>query len=252
METVTTDLRSVTELARRIVPNWTGVSIYSDQWIEIRCPFEISPKDYLEIARESINTDSLAARINCLSNAKRAVECLLDTVLYGVGLSALSDRGRFPSKIKALSKAGFGPPRIIEKLNRYRNLMEHEYVAPETDRVFDFFDVAELFVQYCGARFKMLNQVVHAESKQNPKGESYIGWGVKLDFSSVDERNIDLIAVDLDADNYLQASIDPDTGDHYLTALRLLFADIDMYPKKENSTLGLIFQSVFSAPSPIA
>lgn len=54
----------------------------------------------------------------------------------------------FPKKVKFISSFGFVAPRILEKINSKRNLLEHEYKNPTEGDVEDALDISMLFIAY--------------------------------------------------------------------------------------------------------
>src|SRR5262245_40283381 len=46
-----------------------------------------------------------------------------------------------------LKELGVIAPRILSKINRHRNELEHEYTCPDPDSVEDFVDVVALFLE---------------------------------------------------------------------------------------------------------
>ena len=72
----------------------------------------------------------------------------MDSLLIGFGLSERSKKWRFPQKIDFLNKVGVISPRILTKINKKRNLLEHEYRNPTEEEVEDALDVAILFINY--------------------------------------------------------------------------------------------------------
>jgi hypothetical protein len=85
--------------------------------------------------------------VNALSNAKRALECQIDSLMLAFELEELARKWNFPKKIEALSKVGIIAPRVLAKINRHRNEMEHAYCCPSLEAVADFVDVAALFLE---------------------------------------------------------------------------------------------------------
>jgi len=116
----------------------------------IKVPFDFNPKDFLAFAKCDLSCEYSHSLINALSNIKRAIDCQLDSLLYGFGLLQISRAKRwdFPYKSKVLTKIGVISPRILRKINQKRNLLEHEYTKPEAGQVEDAFDVANLFILY--------------------------------------------------------------------------------------------------------
>jgi hypothetical protein len=106
--------------------------------------YQLTPYDYLEFAQSELDRDTTAARINCVSHIKRAVECELDTLLHLLG--AGSPKRNFPSKMEFVRGAFLISNRSLDALNRLRNKVEHEYDDPDTSDLSLYFDLAEAFV----------------------------------------------------------------------------------------------------------
>ena len=87
--------------------------------------------------------------INSLSNIKRSINCQIDQILFVFGFleSPKRERWSFPKKVKFIKDIGITTPEIIEKINRKRNLLEHEYVIPSDEDVSDAIGIAELFIE---------------------------------------------------------------------------------------------------------
>lgn len=118
--------------------------------VYIALPFEITSHQYLKYAEDDLNSDLSHRHINCLSNIKRAIHCQIDSLLYIFGLfdNAIQKRWDFPKKAAILKQTGVITPRILGKINKDRNLLEHGYLNPSQEVVEDALDVAELFVGY--------------------------------------------------------------------------------------------------------
>lgn len=110
---------------------------------------ESNPRTYFDFALADLSDGhGSRSRINAFSNAKRAlhfqVEILADA--FGIKQAPNVNRKAFPSVLDFCSKCGVVTPRILRKLNRVRNAMEHEYYIPSDDQTEDFVDVVELFL----------------------------------------------------------------------------------------------------------
>ena len=81
---------------------------------------------------------------------KRAIDCQLDSLLFGFGLFDKSKKQKltFPEKVATLNNLGVISPRVLKKINQKRNYLEHEFAAPVRDDVEDALDVATLFIAY--------------------------------------------------------------------------------------------------------
>jgi len=52
----------------------------------------------------------------------------------------------FPSKIEVIKKFDIIAPRVLTKINRTRNQLEHDFIKPDPAVVEDYLDIASLFV----------------------------------------------------------------------------------------------------------
>lgn len=113
-------------------------------------PFDLTAIDFQNFAKTDSQGDSDHNRVNALSNVKRAIECRIDELLYALCLHIKSEKENwnFPKKIKVLTDSGFIAPRILGRINRKRNQLEHQYVKPTAADVKDALDVAILFLGY--------------------------------------------------------------------------------------------------------
>ncbi|MDQ0418848.1 hypothetical protein J2Z48_003053 [Croceifilum oryzae] len=111
-------------------------------------PFQIEPAEFLSDAEVDLTSDVNHRLINALANSKRAFNCQIDSLLIAFGLFNLAKRKRYhtPQKYQLLGSAGVVTPRILLKLNKMRNLMEHEYIKPNQEQVEDFIDIVLLFL----------------------------------------------------------------------------------------------------------
>ena len=110
--------------------------------------YEICAEDFLEFAKEDFKGQDLRSWVDALGNAKRAIECRIDTLLYNYCLHKKSEKEGwfFPRKIEVIRKLGIVAPDILKKINKKRNELEHRYIKPTEDEVNDALGVAELFL----------------------------------------------------------------------------------------------------------
>jgi hypothetical protein len=119
----------------------------SNSYDSVEVPFPISSAEYLKFAEEDLKEDSERGRVNALSNAKRSLDARIESILIGFGFhkTAKAENWRMPKKLAFLSDLGILTPRVLTKLNRTRNLIEHEFHCPTREQVEDFVDVVALF-----------------------------------------------------------------------------------------------------------
>lgn len=113
-------------------------------------PYDLKPKNFARFAELDLRIDSKRALVNALGNIKRAIECQIDCLLcsFAFGDVSLLSEWTFPRKIRALQDLKIVTPRILERINKQRNLLEHKYELPSKNRIQDAFDVATLFLAY--------------------------------------------------------------------------------------------------------
>lgn len=135
------DLREFVERAGISEKNSVG---YADTGAWLRCPFEVAPYQFIEFAKKDLQGDEKHALINALSNAKRAIDCQMETVFHSLGVKPTKDN--LPSKLQLLKELGIVSPNILGKIGTQRNDVEHRFKKPKRGDVEDSVDIAALFV----------------------------------------------------------------------------------------------------------
>jgi hypothetical protein len=142
------DLISLIEKA-----GFTSKEIVRDSYYErdggtnLTCNFDLKPSDFLHYAEVDFASNNLHGFINALSNAKRAIDCEVETVLGCFGL--LSKRRMFPEKQNVLQEIGLLAPSILRKIVNKRNDLEHQFKCPTKEEVEDAIGIAGLFIDAC-------------------------------------------------------------------------------------------------------
>lgn len=109
----------------------------------------VNQNDYLKFAEHDLNDGQTHRHlINAVSNAKRALHMEVETLSNAYGVTAaLKKYSSFPQRLSFLSNAGFfAKPRLLAKLNKLRNVVEHEYYVPKLEDAENFVDIVDLFV----------------------------------------------------------------------------------------------------------
>jgi hypothetical protein len=136
---------SVKALIKRVESDGYAVAAFVSQQV-----FETDAWVFLKFARDDLLERSDRGNVNALSNAKRAVENRVDTLLYAYGLRgyAESQRWGYPAKSEKLRLAGlFIPDAIYNMITSSRNELEHEYKVPHSGiDVANKVDVAQMFL----------------------------------------------------------------------------------------------------------
>ncbi|WP_345969174.1 hypothetical protein WCX72_07275 [Sulfurimonas sp. HSL1-6] len=112
--------------------------------------FQLTPRDFVSFAEKDLSGEKINAYklVNATSNLKRAVDCQLDLLLNFLGLDDLYRQKRLgiDKKLGFFKVAGVFNARSLEKLNNFRNRLEHHYEIPGVHDVDAYFDVVSAFV----------------------------------------------------------------------------------------------------------
>lgn len=120
-------------------------------FVALDLPENISPRKYFDFAIEDLNSESILServKVNAFSNLTRALHFQIEIIADAFGFQNLSNAkySTFPQKLEFCKKCGVVSPRILIKLNKIRNLVEHAYHIPDESEVTDYFDIVELFL----------------------------------------------------------------------------------------------------------
>lgn len=120
-----------------------------------------SPHQYLNYAEEDLNDGKTSRHlVNAISNTKKALHIRLEELSEGFG-GRRKDLSNYPSMISFLRKCGVIAPRVLDKINKIRNKVEHEFYIPELKDVEVYLDVTTLFIE--STRFWMVRQPYEIE-----------------------------------------------------------------------------------------
>ncbi|EGQ8512300.1 hypothetical protein P3594_07945 [Vibrio parahaemolyticus] len=135
--------------------------------------YEIPNKSdvFLEYAEKDLESKTELGNVNALTNAKRAIDCQIEQLIKLLGLKKAK---QFPQKIEQIKSIGLFAPRILVKVNKVRNLLEHEFVNPERHQAEDAVDVATLFVKLSNTvLYHFSHDFQASEDCQNFSGQYY-------------------------------------------------------------------------------
>lgn len=184
------------ESLKQFIENSNDVHLESSTPEDIVIPFEINSKQFLEFAKYDLTSKSNHHLVNALSNAKRAINCQLDSLLCGFGFfdyskKELKKKWNFPNKVEKLNQIGVLSPEVLNKINKKRNWLEHCYKNPQEEDVVDALDIATLFIAYT-EKF-LLCAIIECEPFNDVKKD---GFEVKLDY-----KKGEIIFSDLESDS---------------------------------------------------
>ena len=82
--------------------------------------------------------------VNALSNAKRAINCQITSLLTVLGMK---NTGDLQTKFQRFEDIGILAPRVSKKINKLESLLENKFCKPSIDEVEVAIDIATLFVE---------------------------------------------------------------------------------------------------------
>lgn len=134
----------VETFVRSRASTWRKPTIDPKSFESLKMKTPISAAQYLEFSEKDLRLGGKRGLVNALTNAKRAIDCQVACFLGALGLNSA---GTFPSKVASLLSLGVVAPRILNKIVRLRNMLEHEFQLPKKAEVEDAVDVATLFLE---------------------------------------------------------------------------------------------------------
>ncbi|XZW59374.1 hypothetical protein ACT40J_09630 [Acinetobacter baumannii] len=161
-------LSSVEELFDKASLDHKNLSVkYSDN-INFRKYFDLIPEDYLSFAKKDLKQRDERGLINALSNAKRAIDCLIENTLknFDINIKKLpkvalnfceevlneEDKQISPFSLRLFCALGLSPSILISEVRSLRNRVEHEFSNPQKKDVLRACEVAELLVNNLKAK----------------------------------------------------------------------------------------------------
>lgn len=131
--------------------------------------FDIKPKDFIRYAKGDLKSHDTGGLINSITNAKRAIDCQIDTVLktFGIEFDKLPkaseifinniDRENIdlPQKLKLIQALKIAPGSLTSSARTLRNKLEHYYKIPTKREIEEAIEIAELFVLSCESKTKL-------------------------------------------------------------------------------------------------
>jgi hypothetical protein len=155
---------SLENITKAIGIDWTNTFIHWSPGVRYECDFDISPSDFLRFANQDFQNKDKRGIINAVTNAKRAIDCQVDTLLVCIGYG--TNTKRLPSnvtdyikrrslsnesadvtqRLKLIRALEAAPSNLISKIRGIRNLLEHEYRLPTDAQANEAIELATLFV----------------------------------------------------------------------------------------------------------
>lgn len=143
-----------------LIPDDLDAGVYLGcSWSYIGQKDCLKPNAYLQDAIDDLNSGSERRNLNnAVRNAKLALHMRVDILCRAFCGNKYFQRNlrSFPKKMDFLEGVGIVRPRIIDKINKIRNEIEHEYRDATLEETEDFIDIVLLFMEatrYLNSRF---------------------------------------------------------------------------------------------------
>jgi hypothetical protein len=163
---------SLEDLIKAIGIDWTKTFILWEPGSIYECDFDISPTDFLRFANQDLKNKDKRGIINAITNAKRAIDCQVDTLLECIGYSPntklpqnvtnyikqhplLNESSDVPQRLKLIRTLEAAPANLISKIRGIRHDLEHEYKLPTEAQACEAIELATLFI---GALSNVINR----------------------------------------------------------------------------------------------
>lgn len=127
--------------------------------------YDLFAEDYLEFAEHELqemknNSHKLEHihLINCVSHLRRAIDCQLDTCLYILKINLFKKKNlSIGHKLQFFKEAGVFNSYSLNRFNKVRNKMEHDYRIPNVEDIEVYFDLVSAFVLVLQSMINSLN-----------------------------------------------------------------------------------------------
>ncbi len=164
--------------------------------IEIN-PNGIDAIDYLNFAKADIFNQDLRGALNAIGNAKRAIHLIIDCFLEILGLLKIYNRKKFPEKLQIIDELDAFPTRLIQYLNRTRNIIEHEFDTVDIDDADEFIEIAELFIRLSYPYLKHMVIGAHVGLKKDDRDIEWVLNPKKSEIQIYEHKNSEFIDTDI-------------------------------------------------------
>lgn len=124
--------------------NWDQATIDPKSFVRLEHATPVTPKEYLKFADKDLLLADAHGLVNALSNAKRAINCQVTSLLAVLGLP---DTGDLQAKFQQFESIGVLVPRVSKKIYKLESLLDKQFCKPGTEDVEEAINIATLFVE---------------------------------------------------------------------------------------------------------
>lgn len=208
--------------------------------------FDLTPDNYLYFAKTDLKQKDDRGLINALSNAKRAIDCLIENTLKNFNINlkkvpkaALSfcedvldedNKSISPFSLRLFCALGLSPNLLVSEVRSLRNKIEHEFNIPEKQDVIRAYEVAELLVNNLKAKEIYSCNIDISDIGRHGKSEWYKFTGITFGpIYSFQEQNFEGFQLNYwgkDNQKYLYI-FDPEDKEFYYFIKAMFIAQFD-------------------------
>ena len=152
--------------------DFSSTILIKDSGVSVDDPFELNSKDFLRFAKTDIIEKDERGFVNSLTNAKRAIDCQVDTALsiFGISFDEIkpetnriinltgNDKIDISHKFKLIQALDFAPSILISEIRTIRNKLEHYYNKPTLKEVNKAIELAQLFLLAIDNRINIVEE----------------------------------------------------------------------------------------------
>lgn len=199
---------------------------------------DVAPEEYLDWAKADLQAGRRSARACCnsITNAKRAIDARVESLLdaLGVDCSLASIKAFLKScdvrdelgarwmKLSVLEAFGICPTSLVKEIREIRHKVEHEYERPTRDSAIRALDVSDLFVQACRSVIQRLPVSLRL-GLLGGRNKTYVSTGIVISFA-IQSSLFGFHTIDRDADLHHFDGPDQELGEDQICS------DDPLYP----------------------
>ena len=143
---------------------------------------KVTPEYFFDCAVKDIEDGTSERHLaNAISNAKKALHLRAEELCGGLGVFKIRTRN-FPYLIEYLSKCGIIAPRILLRINKLRNKVEHDFYIPTLEEVENFIDITQLFLESTRKWMERLPREIEIVGEVLDESKSYFLVNIVLDW----------------------------------------------------------------------
>ncbi|GAA4907203.1 hypothetical protein [Mucilaginibacter defluvii] len=184
-----------TELLLKSKINFSNLYISNEGGTGLTFHYNLKPIDYLNYAKKDLKESNFRGFLNCITNAKRAIDCQTDRILNIFNLSNSKKYSAIINKFiesnnrkakdgenRALvfvEVLGIAPIGLISKIRNLRNKLEHYYERPSEIEAQEAIELAELYVNATQNKITFANEILFGtEESINGDARNWEGFNV--------------------------------------------------------------------------